>query len=248
VKLNTVITASALAAISASFAGAQAPCYATPNQAALANQRAKAALLLALLQARARNQALAAQPASRSAAAVNQAIVLNRAVQAQADSNRQRQAAAVLTLLRARAAAAPSTPSPATFDTTGDAAGLINRLNSMSQADVNRLMSKPSMWDQLTPSWLKKSGGNVLGAAGVPSGLLRDVSRLDNLADPAANARVDKQMRTVQKLGGISAGMAVEQKVRNSVQREFYKDQAVKSFDDINRGLTEVEARTGIGR
>jgi hypothetical protein len=231
------------------------------RQQAAANQRQQAALLLAALQARARTAS--AQKNACSTSAPNLATLRSRVaqtqaaqIQAAATTARQRQAAALLSLLLARAssraaapvASLPNTPPIAPFDASGGAQGLINRLNSMSQADVDQLMSRPSILNQFTPSWLKRSGGNALGTSGVPAGLMRDLSRLDNLADPAANARIDKQLRTVQKLGGIAGGMAAEQKVRNSVQKDFYKDLAVKSFEDISRGLSEVEARTGIGR
>lgn len=165
------------------------------------------------------------------------------------DSQKRAQIAQLVAMMQARARSqAVQRGATVPVGNTGGVESMIARLNSMSQADVNRLMSQPSIWDKFTPYWYKRDGGNVLGQAGVPSGLLRDLSRLDNLGDTATNTRINGQLRQVNALGALAGGMAAEQRVRNSSQAWFYKNLGEKDYDAISRQLIPIETRTGIQR
>lgn len=160
------------------------------------------------------------------------------------ERTKRAQIAQLIEMMRVRAGAqAAQRGSLAPFDSTGGAQSMIARLNSMSQADVNRLMSQPSVWDQFTPYWYKRDGGNVLGRAGVPSGLMRDVSRLDNLFDSTAQRNIDRRLANVNRLAGVSAGMAAEQNVRNQVQKWDYKLMADRASSATKSQLIADEAR-----
>ena len=127
------------------------------------------------------------------------------------------------------------------FDTTGGAEGLINRLNSMSQAEVNQLMAQPNFLSQFTP----KGYNNPLAQAGVPAGLMRDVTNLNNLFDPNMQSSIDKRLVNVRRMGGVSAGMAAERNVRNQVQQHDYKRMADNASAATRRQLSADEAALG---
>ena len=133
----------------------------------------------------------------------------------------------------------------ATAPFSGDAAGLINRLNSMSQADVNALMAKGSPLDQFTPYWLKKApGGNVLAQFGIGNGLMgtlgtRDINRILN---PAELERIQPKLRQAQILGNLAGGMAAERKVRNEVQKYDYRRSLEKDAEEKLKQLFTHEA------
>jgi hypothetical protein len=113
----------------------------------------------------------------------------------------------------------------------GDAASLINRLNSMSAADVNKLMGQGHWLDQFTPNWLKNAGGNPLAQFGVPNGLMGALgtSDLSRILNPSELDRLAPQLRQAQILGNLAGGMAAEQNIRNQVQSDFYKQLSNKA-------------------
>jgi hypothetical protein len=115
-----------------------------------------------------------------------------------------------------------------------DISSLINRLNSLSAAEVNQLMGQGHWLDQFTPYWLKNAGGNPLAQFGIPSGLMGALgtSDLSRILNPSELDRIAPQLRQAQILGNLAGGMAAEQNIRNQVQSDFYKQLSNKAAFD----------------
>jgi hypothetical protein len=189
-----------------------------------------------------KNQAVAQRQASQTRAAqpMGQQVAQQMA---QIDPQTRAQ---IIALLQARAAqmngAAPARGN-VQFDTTGGAAGFINRLNNMSQAEVNQLMAQPNFLNQFTP----KNFGPLAGT-GISSSLVRAAGNVNTIFDPAAQRAIDSRLGNVRRMGTMAQGMAAEQNIRNQVNNWYNKLNADHQYEAADRGLTAVEARTGIGR
>lgn len=137
-----------------------------------------------------------------------------------------------------------STP-PFNTASGGDISSLINRLNSMGAADVNKLMGQGHWLDQFTPYWLKNAGGNPLAQFGVPNGLMGALgtSDLSRILNPSELDRIAPQLRQAQILGNLAGGMAAEQNIRNQVQSDFYKQLFDKAAFDAKISKIPDEVR-----
>ncbi len=144
------------------------------------------------------------------------------------------------TLLRTPVSTPPFNTAPG-----GDISSLINRLNSMSAADVNKLMGQGHWLDQFTPYWLKNAGGNPLAQFGVPNGLMGALgtSDLSRILNPSELDRIAPQLRQAQILGNLAGGMAAEQNIRNQVQSDFYKQLFDKAAFDAKISKIPDEVR-----
>jgi hypothetical protein len=126
---------------------------------------------------------------------------------------------------------------------------MLDRLNSMSSAQVNALMGAGGWWDQFTPYWLKNTpGGNVLAQFGIGNGLMgalgtRDIHRI---LDPQELKRIAGRLRQAQILGNIAGGQAAQNRVYNDVQKNQNYQQADKDRLEALRQLDAIVARTGL--
>jgi hypothetical protein len=140
-----------------------------------------------------------------------------------------------------------ATPPFNPYTSSGD---LIAQLNSMSQSDVNRMMGQSSFWDQFTPYWYRRDGGNVLGQFGIGKDLMRTLGTTDprKILDPNGLNGIQGQLRQAQVMGNIAGGQAAQNKVYNSVDAH---DRSVRDSNALLEQLlrlNEVEARTGVTR
>jgi hypothetical protein len=238
------------------------------NAQAAANRDAVLrAQLIELLRRRQASQLIAAQLAQRnSQAQALQALAAQRAiVPAQSNQlNAQLQTLQLIAAQRQQVTRAASTqtaqlqalralvsqkPQAPLFSGSDSPQQLINKLNSMSSADVNALMSKPSIWDQFTPNWVKNApGGNVLAQFGIGNGLMKELGTTDinKILDPKGLDAIQGKLRQAQILGNIAGGQAAQNKVYNDVQKNQNLLLAEKDKAEAMRQLYELVARTGV--
>lgn len=188
--------------------------------------------------------ALAAMLTTAGVTAAPSAAQLPRSgdLPAQPTANRidAQQLARLILLLRARAAqmrgAAPTAGS-ARIDTTGGIAGMIGRLNSMSQADVDRLMARPHFLNQFTPKSF-----DPLAGTGISSAVVRAAGNTRTILDARAQQALERQLVTVRRMGAIAQGMAAERNVRNQVSKHEYDQMFRKSSEEAKGRLYAEQA------
>jgi hypothetical protein len=126
---------------------------------------------------------------------------------------------------------------------------MIQRLNSMSAADVGALTSRPHWLDQFTPNWVKNApGGNLLAQFGIGNGLMKELGSLDltKMLDASRLDAVRSRLRQAEILGNVAAGQAAQNRVFNEVQK--YQNVLLADKDRVEslRRLWEAIARTGL--
>lgn len=141
---------------------------------------------------------------------------------------------------------APPAVSSPTFG--GDAQSLINRLNSMSQADVNRLMGRGHWLDAFKPWWWDRTGGNPLAQFGIGKGLMGTLGTrdLNRIFDQRELDRIAPQLRQAQIMGNLAGGIAAQNRVYNEVGKyENYRLADKAAFEALLRLWAQVQ-RTGV--
>ena len=126
---------------------------------------------------------------------------------------------------------------------------MLNRLNSMSAAEVNARMGQGHWLDQFTPNWMKNApGGNVLAQFGIGNGLMATLGTQDinKIFDQKALQQIAGKLRQAQILGNIAGGQAAQNRVYNQVQQYQNYQMADKDRLEALRRLYEVVARTGL--
>ena len=101
---------------------------------------------------------------------------------------------------------------------------MINRVNGMSQADVNALMNHPSWLDQFAPSYTSRIPAATRLLSSAPQrfdGHSRH-ERDQQGPGPAWPERIQKQAQTATINGRINAGLATQNNLYNDVQRNDY--------------------------
>lgn len=200
-----------------------------------------------------RRRQMAAQQAALQAAqmraAQQAAIQVSQARAAQFLAARQQQAELQAAANRVLGAMATQQRSAPLFSGAESPQQMINRLNSMSAADVNALTNKPHWLDQFTPHWLKKApGGNVLAQFGIGNGLMKELGSLDlrKILDPNRLDAIQSKLRQAEILGNVAAGQAAQNRVYNEVQKHQNVLLADKDRAEALKRLWEAIARTGL--
>jgi hypothetical protein len=135
------------------------------------------------------------------------------------------------------------------FNGTESPQQMLDRLNSLSSADIDALMRPPHWLDAFTPYWLKNApGGNVLAQFGIGNGLMRELGARDlrKILDPKGLDSIQGRLRQAQILGNIVAGQAAQNRVYNAVQRYQNTLLADRARVEALRQLYEAAARTGL--
>jgi len=129
-----------------------------------------------------------------------------------------------------------------------DIQSLLQRLNSMSQADVNRLIGREHWLDQFTPWWWDKMGGNPLAQFGIGKGLMGTLGTTDpsRIFNQSELDRIAPLLRQAQIMGNVSAGIAARDRVYSDVARyENYRLADKAAFEALLRLWAQVQ-RTGV--